>query len=535
MTNVPEHANSTALVQLFATVAMTLAFALCVALVAKDMDSPNFWYDEAGQYWLAVGQGHYSAAGTPNGTLYDVWVHSLGGNSDPGGFTLLVRMISEWVGSTPTALRIAPMTFSLGALLLVIYWGHLLRLPIALAIAASLVLLNNPDLLLLMLELRAYSMEFCGVIALFLATVLLIKSPRVPFLAIWIAIFAVFSLSRYPFLVYAGSACALVLSGAVRQRRKDSRALYFAIGAALVIYLAIYFGMLRFQSILNGHPFIGAYTFKGKTWAEIGAILSQNFLLPFMLPKTVFLLLLPVEMVRRWIRGADAVDRSDWDALLLLGGFIVIANCGSALFSFLGYAPWDVKQGRWSISEYALSALALPAVGAILCGWCAPWYEKKIPALRAPIAAVLAAAALVFGLNTVGNLAVYHRATWEIEQTYPALQLMSDYGGPGGSIVLDSGMWPSYRYIVERSGQQLPRGFAGMHIEVLDFSDLSMVAARGSTLPRPVHFIFATWDRQMKDRLQKALAAHGGVEATYVGKFLFTNLVTLASTSSTNR
>jgi hypothetical protein len=236
--------------------------------------------------------------------------------------------------------------------------------------------------------------------------------------------------------------------------------------------------------------------------------------------------------LRRGRSALDAADRSSWQALLLLGGFIVVANCCSAFLSTLGRLPWDVADHRWSLSEFALSALALPGAMTIVWMWFGLWYEKVPTLWPQRIAAVSGIVALVLAVGTARSLAHYHRAYWEQEQNYPALLAMSNYGGPGGSIVLDKGMWPSYRYIVERSDQPLPPGFESMHFEMLDFSDLSEVAKKGSALPRPVHFLWGTWDREQKDRLQKELAPHGTAESAFIDAHSFTNLVTLLPSGS---
>jgi len=148
----------TAILEIFTAIMAAIALLTLIAL-GRDIADPNFWFDEAGQFWLAMGQNHFSPAGTPDGSLYDVWNNSKAFIADPGGFTLLLRLLVNHLGSAPAALRTLPALFGLLFLYATFRWSKFLGLPTPLALAICAVFLASTTTAYFFLELRPYSME----------------------------------------------------------------------------------------------------------------------------------------------------------------------------------------------------------------------------------------------------------------------------------------------------------------------------------------------------------------------------------------
>jgi len=255
--------------------------------------SLNFWFDESGQLLLALGQNHFSPASTPIGSVLDSWEQSKTMNADPGGFTLIVRFVAEAFGTAPGTLRSIPFVFSIVGLSALVWIGRALRLSLSFALLAPLVMLASSDYLLYMFELRGYSMECSGVIAVVAAAMLLLKHRNSFAFAAFSIAMILFSLSRYSFALYEAAISIAIAIYSLRRSNRDYLTPTFVICLAISLNAIIYFGMLRYQIAAgNGvHEYIAQYTLKGKGFEQAKEILKANFLDLSMLPKTILMLL----------------------------------------------------------------------------------------------------------------------------------------------------------------------------------------------------------------------------------------------------
>jgi len=140
-----------------------------VLFVFGNINNPELWFDESGQFWMAKGLNHFSLPFTPNGNINDVLLNNAKYNLDPGGFTLLLHFWTM-ISNEPFFLRLLPLIFFILSMVLVsrlsMIWfpkNHFI------SYFAGFILLFSNLLKHYAFELRPYSMEmFTAILSLFL-------------------------------------------------------------------------------------------------------------------------------------------------------------------------------------------------------------------------------------------------------------------------------------------------------------------------------------------------------------------------------
>lgn len=501
------------------TVAMAVLAFLSVLALGKNIASPNFWFDEADQFWLALGQTPYAQAGTPGGSWHDVWLYSQSLNADPGGFTVLLRLWIEAMGSSPLCMRLLPALFAALFLCLTYVWARRMTVPRPAAIAIALLFLLSQNVPYFTFELRAYSMELCGVVALWLATQALLERPSGTGLAIWIGIDFLFLTSRYSFVIYAASACGVLFLRAFSQPR--ARGIFLSAIAATLVWLAVlYVGMLRFQSAdATPPPYVAELVLKGH-WALFPAILAKNLFHPAAIGTTAFIAALLVTRVLRR-RGVVAISPPQWQSFLALALYIVLAELAWFILSAFGKMPWDISK-RWGLSLYGLSALSIPALYAVLR---LGLKDRVRPALgQAGLAALCTASLAIGGLSLWVMAKRFDREHIVPEHLYQAMTAVDCT--PGNTILLDDDLWPDYRYLTERSGLPIPCG-GRLPVLPVRVKNIAAYASIGLSHPRPITYVFGSWDPQWKVGVLRRLQGHGALRVESFGPSDFTTVVTL--------
>jgi len=491
-----------------------------LALIFKNTSSLNFWFDESDQVLLSMGQDIWGPAHSPWGTLGKVWELSKWMNADPGGFTVIVRYAMEVLGTTPIALRCIPLFFGLAGIFCLIRCSTVFRLPLAVALLPSLLMLSNDTYRYFLFEVRAYSMESTGVIAIFLVAMFALQRQSAWALAAFLLTVFVFASGRYSFVVYEAAICGSILLYAMARGDRSFRIPAQVIGFVFVMNLVFYFGMLRFQVIPQ---YILPNTLSGKSIAEIWEVFSRNLFDLIMLPKIVFLGAVAVEVVRTRASPKKSVARdSSWRWLFFLSAYVAIAESCWVVLSFAGRIPWDYTL-RWSLSEVALSGLALAGTFAVIRNWLAEsplGFVASSPLMRCAVQIGAASIASIM----MSQLSEYDRSAREFEQLYPAITMASERGGGIGTIILDRNLWPDFRYLTEFAGISITDSVK-QGVKVVDYADLNAVAEVGLRSPRPVAFIFATWNPDVSKRLAALLPPEGQLNA--VGNAKFTYLISL--------
>jgi len=500
-----------------------LVCVLIVLSVGSNLSSPHFWFDEAGQYWIAMGQNHFSAAHSPLGSLHDVWSNSKHSIADPGGFTLLVRFWSELFGSSPVTLRLLPALFGAFFFVLIFAWCRRNLLPAYVACAISAFMLVLPNLVEELVELRPYSMELCGVLALGMATLVFLEKPTRFTLAVLIFVDALFLLSRYSFVVYSLAACSLLAFRFIGLR-PHRLLIATAIGVSLLWMAAIYFFMLRYQSAdATPPPYVQQYMI----WhhlERIPTILRHNFLSRGTVGKTAFLaaalMLLGIEKFR--LGGFSAIRPNQIFRCLNLAIFIVAADTIWLLLSAANRMPWDALQ-RWSLSEQGLTALAIPALFGLLRPVVMQETPRPIREFLLPAALSICLAVCLISLPITMR---FNRSNFIAEDLIDALSVVDCHHADQVDIMLERGLWADYRYLTERSGLTIPcQNKLRVHMYAGD--DLQALAKAGLAINPHVTFIIGSWDEAVLNTLRGYFGPTASVEAHEFGNGNFTKVLSV--------
>ncbi|CAB5000985.1 MAG: hypothetical protein F2881_03170 [Actinobacteria bacterium] len=453
--------------------AAPIAVAMLVGVTlmgARNLTLPDFWWDEAGQYWMSQGQNHGSAWGAARAPLETgISLGRNGSNLDPLGFTAVLRYWVAVFGSSAGALRALPFVFYVAtALVSVAAARRLLALPWVLSLALPFLVLAGGQPMQYSTELRAYSLELLGVVTtgvLLLAYLLRRSRAWLGLLLVGFVIFSVCSRYSFAFAVLAATG-VVVVSAALR---RDSRSLRDAIVTVVVsagvgVFLLWNVGLLGGGRQASPHYF-DEFLLAGNWRPDfVAQELYRNFGSPLHVFTGAFLLSSAGWVVGQWIRGRRAgspswliapfrgVSDHPW---LPIAGFVSAYEVLAVAASALGQSPWD-STARWSIGLYGiavLSALGLASLGLEVVRDLAGARALR-PRWRTVVvvglAVVVVAGALGESARALKHLNDFRR--------YQILQLwgMVDLGNSrvqdlavGGKWLVESGAWPTFRMLWE--------------------------------------------------------------------------------------
>jgi len=229
--------------------------AICVYLIIISVTvvygtDPYLWFDEAGQFWMSKGLTHDSAPLSQIGSLADVVISNQGYNLDPGGFTILLYFWSM-ISNNYIWLRMLPFTFFLITVGVFIYLGYSWTKNKYIAALLGFVPFFISMIYGEALELRAYSMEVCGVAISILAIDSLQKKITYKRLILWSIAIAIFLTSRYSFIIVAFTTSTFVLYLIYKQTNDTKQMISMAIAYAIPLLIMLcydYFFAMRFQN-----------------------------------------------------------------------------------------------------------------------------------------------------------------------------------------------------------------------------------------------------------------------------------------------
>ncbi len=346
-----------------------LAFGAGVACLAlailvlgwKELRDPNLWFDESGQFWLSQGQNHFSKPLSPDGSLEGFLQAGRRFNSDPGGYTLLIRAVVKTIGTTPFALRLPSWLAGCASLIVLWFFGRRAGLAPAWALLPAGLLAGDLQFLHYATEVRAYSFEVLAVLLAVLACIhLSVATQRGSFLRWGAALGVACMTSRYSAFPMAFAAFgAVALSAPISWRRVGNLAIMAA--PTLIGLAAAYWLFVRFQATdkFAPPPYVVPFLLREKTTAEVAAIFRDNLLRwpGILVPAS----LLALGAVVVWPRARITAPWC-WPVFLFIGA----ALSAQILASAAGLLPWKIHT-RWSIGYHALYAVS----GAAILG-CVP-------------------------------------------------------------------------------------------------------------------------------------------------------------------
>lgn len=137
-------------------------FIICLCTVVFFLiNNPLLWFDESGQFWMALGLNHYSEPMSQPLGLLSALEQNRWQNLDPGGYTALLHF---WVKISGYHLWVRSISLLFYLVFLVYIYKIILHYSkkVNLALLGLFVFLVFPHPWL-MTEVRPYSMEMCGV------------------------------------------------------------------------------------------------------------------------------------------------------------------------------------------------------------------------------------------------------------------------------------------------------------------------------------------------------------------------------------
>lgn len=407
----------------------------------------GFWYDESMQFWISLGLDGFAPPYSMPGSFRDVIRQNAAANLDPGGFSIILALWLK-LGTSEIWQRTLPLLFFVVGLACFGWLGWTLRRSIPFAVLSSLAPTAYPLILDYATEVRAYSMEFAGII---LGCILLDRlSLRSSILSAFLAgsVFGVFLGSRYSFGIFTAAAI-LALAHQTLGNRSGSATLAVARLSAFVAPIILSAALIFFMALLpqykgrmsyNGGElvqYLANATATGKSLELIVAMLAKNLFGPAGLPLTFAGLIgLAGLTSHRWSERVGIYRMPP--TARLFGMLAFAALCLTALV--WRWHPWDMSQ-KWSLWLHALSAVAVVRFAAGLLELAGPpaasGWERE-----APLAAFMLIGTMVLDLR----FSIYRRPDSSL---VPALKYLENAAPAAGSVAVAPHWYPTVRYFYE--------------------------------------------------------------------------------------
>ncbi|MDR2407234.1 MAG: glycosyltransferase family 39 protein [Bacteroidales bacterium] len=324
--------------------------ALCIGIFFfHNINYPNFWYDESGQFWMAKGLNHYSAPFSETGNISDVLINNSTHNLDPGGFTILLHYVT-FIGNSPLVLRLLPFSFFLLSYFIVTKLSKIWCENTLINLFSGFILFLSPLIMYYSFELRAYSMEMFA------------------------TLFAVYiTYKRHSIFTNRHQLMFPLLLGIILALGMSSR--YSAIVSVAPLFLFIFFDILSkkmqlqttwLQLILFGLPIVviifGIYFFTLRHQNPTGTPpgYTQDLMIKYSGLKSFFGTKLKVTipfliLVILFIKCGKKEWFKPYNIFVIYG---FIQNVFFIILSILGKYTWGINS-RWDISTHTLFIISI--------------------------------------------------------------------------------------------------------------------------------------------------------------------------------
>lgn len=400
-----------------------------------------FWTDESSTFYAALG---WPAPGAAPASISAAWDSTMNGFLDPGIFHMLVRFWAINFGAETVSLRLLPFVFFLAYVGAILGLARLLGAPLFVGAGiAGLMLLENITPYY-SVELRPYSAGLAAAVVLPLVALWLIKSPSIPRLLTFMVGVVLFGSMQYNSMPITW-ALALVLVLAWWGNRIDLHGSYLLLASAFVfLWQPILYVISRGSPLQStggsSLDYIPDLVLTAMPTDRLLEVITSNLLSPTALPRTLFVILIPVLWWRKWL--PRKLTNVDWGVRCInyLWLIVLVATLSTVVLAILGLIPW-ILGTRWSIAEVGLIALSTTGLAALVVR-SELWKNPRIFAL----AGVVAVLATSIGAT---RLWLYERPNdVDVMSTF-APAILS--GKPGGTVI-DVWSYPTIRYWMEFSG-----------------------------------------------------------------------------------
>ncbi len=328
---------------------------IILLFISNNIDNPNFWFDESGQFWMSKGLNHYSQPFEKTGGFLAVVSNNVAYNLDPGGFTILLHYWTM-ISNSPSFLRLLPIIFFILSMVFVsklcLQWfpNNLM------SNYGGLILLFSKLLKHYAFELRPYSMEmFTAILSLYFCY----KIPKIlnnrKYAVIAGLSAAILVTSRYPGFIAVGVLGCITLIDLIHHgisKHKLWNYLCFITPISISSFI-VYFFVLRKQNPgVNSPAYINHLMLNTGDISEI--LFSRSSLVvyfPFILLVLLFFLTSKTGLLKKF------------KILIIYTSIINIIFMG---LSIIGKHPWAFNS-RWDITTHTILTLSfLPLLFTIM-------------------------------------------------------------------------------------------------------------------------------------------------------------------------
>ena len=315
-----------------------------------NLDNPNLWVDESGQFWISKGLNHVSEPLQQNGDLTDVIIQNQKYNLDPGGFSIILHFWSK-VSNNHQWLRTLPFLFFVLTVVLYVKIIYQWTKHETFSLIFGLVPAFSPTMIQYAFEVRAYSMECFGVAFCLWFIQKTERQITVVSSLVYGCILAILVTSRYSMIVPAAVVSLLYLINVFYRNEfgiASKIKFIFCYSLPLLISTAlIYFVTLRYQNPSAKPPaYINGMTLK----YGVSYLFEIKFFVPFIL--LLGFIIFYVYVRNKFEEIGKKFDNYFW--------FLSGVNVIFIVLSIFGYYSYNFTS-RWTISLHTLFLFSLSA------------------------------------------------------------------------------------------------------------------------------------------------------------------------------
>ena len=311
--------------------AICLVYGMLLYLAVQNLTYDFFWYDESGQFFISQGLNHFSPPLSSRGTIGDVITSNAYYNQDPGGYGVLLY-IWTFFSTNTVWLRFLSFLFMIGAIIFSILACMQTLNSYKLAFLSGLLifsLLGSSHFY----ELRAYSMELCGIATGIWLMMWIYRSVSFKKIITASILLCFFATARYTTLIFCAIFACFILVGILTSKLERKLKIYYSVIFSfplLVTACLIYIFATQIQN-KNLEPLFYISYFPEKKEFIIFLLVSVLITLPF-------------KIMGRWMRV-----------------LIIFFWCTNICFMILGFfsiLPWGfygLKGGPfWWLLEFTV-------------------------------------------------------------------------------------------------------------------------------------------------------------------------------------
>lgn len=439
-----------------ATIALVVLALGIVLFAIRNLGNRYFWADESSTFLNALG---LPEPGQSLGSWDAMWFGTTHAFLDPGLFHVLLRWWILGFGPEMEILRAFPLLLFLAYVAAVILLSRRMSLPWVVSIAVGALMMIENITPYYAVEVRPYSGGQAASVVIPLLALALIRRNSWTLVVIYMIGFLFFSSMQFNSAPITAGVAALLLAVIWVNHRRGG-ALASASNVRLITATVITLAWLPLVYVVTrGSPFkdpqadviyMDTTIMRYMPLDEAMRDLATNLFSWTALPRTVFIIVVPIAiLILRSRRTPIATNPRRW-AILLLWIYVLVSTVASAGAALLGFLPWVVGT-RWSITEIGLVACSI--IGLLALG------HEAVPRISRAGSLAVILVSLMVTLAGSFRIATYERmGDVDYLSTFAPVMLEGKRGGT----MIDYWLSTDVRYWMEFSPE-----FEGLRVSWL--------------------------------------------------------------------